>query len=714
MFSCWIMYKCKTCNKTFADKNANGVEQYKGKLYCKECGSVLEEVISNTGLQDLLGASGLAYTSNTDNTVNSNSYNKNNSENTVISNSGNTTNIFYGNKDEQVQTKNGVIYRKDARLCKQCKEWVPNTFFDEQSGLCHDCYDSKMIQDAIALRNLGDFKEAIRLLEHTNRHGIQPELAKHVIGTCYASMNDWDKARSFFVMSRTIPESWMYLGIYYYKVLREANKSIEYYNRAKELGSKEAVAYLKQINDERMEQKFQAELERIRKEEAEKERKRKEEIAKKVAQEKIVQEKKAKLNAQLEKIEQELKRLSDLVGFQKHTLQHVKEGRLNLDSKSIEDVKVAYFTYLSQKIQKLDEKRILLQKNVLKIDNQFVRDYVDSVLTLSEMTDSSEKVIELLKLIEGYNLTEEELFRIGELYYELQKWDKVEFYSSKLKESSNSFYKQKGVTFVNIAAFHLGKGKKVGNNNQQKDNSKTDTVSEHKKTEEKKNIERWVNNRSKVIEGKSKENVHEFCRFILSTIITTLIIVSLKKNNPEVFTDIVSKIGFVCFFSIAQGMLIIEFDKITHWLKKTFIYRFFYYMIVWPLEYVASCKEISTKNINSYSLAIRIIDIFMYGISILLLFLFPNNLFLFAWLISFCFSHLFWGFSVQKNINDFRSNCFDWNTLGGYDIYKIRPGVNNLTFKEAVKFYWFAVMSLFVMQLTISLIGTLPLLFCKF
>lgn len=234
------MYKCKKCNKIFDGRETEAVEVYKGKFYCKACGTALEE-LSTAGtdvLDPILGTSGLMYSPTTDNTVNSNSHNKHNSENTSIVNSGNTTNIYYGDQNRHIQTKDGL------RICKECKEFIPFTNFDVQSGLCHECFDKKMIKESLALIELGMYHDAIQRLEKTNRNGVQTELAKHYLGVCYMSMNDWKKAVVYFATSKSIADSLAYLGEYFNTVQNDIEKSIEYFNMAKVLGSKKAESFL--------------------------------------------------------------------------------------------------------------------------------------------------------------------------------------------------------------------------------------------------------------------------------------------------------------------------------------------------------------------------------------------------------------------------------------------------------------------------------------
>lgn len=240
------MYRCKNCNITFAHKNAKGVVEENGVLYCESCGEPLqEEAVSNQGGNNpLLGETSRAVLNST-------------TDNRIIKDSNNTTttNIYNGPVEEKQQTKYGLFPRSNVRYCHSCSEFVPFHKYDEEVGLCYDCVEHKIQHEAEALAEIERFEDAINLLKRLEeKRGMLNDKFNRYIGVWYTRLNNWEMAAKYFAVSKATEPIAVYgLGLYYYKFAKkqDVKKAMKFFEEAAEKGNAEAKNAIRIIEEEK-------------------------------------------------------------------------------------------------------------------------------------------------------------------------------------------------------------------------------------------------------------------------------------------------------------------------------------------------------------------------------------------------------------------------------------------------------------------------------
>ena len=201
------MYKCNHCKIEIPDKQAEGRIVKVGpkdnpKCYCIECG---EPVVY---IPDMPQVSSAIY----------------GAQATLISNSDNriTTNNYYGagTLDEQIDTPYGPCKRNDARLCKQCRQWIPLPFFNMEKNLCDNCIEhegTKAYEEGKMFFEMELYDEALKefiKFEQLSKNANDLENLHYYIGRCYYEQKLWKDALRYFVKSRkNNAESLFYMGM---------------------------------------------------------------------------------------------------------------------------------------------------------------------------------------------------------------------------------------------------------------------------------------------------------------------------------------------------------------------------------------------------------------------------------------------------------------------------------------------------------------------
>ena len=230
------MYKCNRCNRTFKDKNDEGLLAFRGKLYCKKCEDPVEE-IPDTPKANSFGQGAQA---------------------TLISNSDNriTTNNYYGggSPDEQIETPFGVCKKSEAQFCKNCRLWVPMIFFNTDQGLCDICIEEEGIKaydEGKSFYEMGLYDEALEEFLKYEPVCKKPKVLvklQYQIGRCYYEQKVWKKAFKYFIKTRDhIPESLFYIGLcfyYGYGISADKAKAYEMLKKAYLQGCQNSYAFI--------------------------------------------------------------------------------------------------------------------------------------------------------------------------------------------------------------------------------------------------------------------------------------------------------------------------------------------------------------------------------------------------------------------------------------------------------------------------------------
>ena len=236
------MYKCNHCNIEISDNQVEGRIVKVGpkdnpKFYCMECG---EPVVY---IPDMPQVSGVIH----------------GAQATLISNSDNriTTNNYYGGgiPDEQIDTPYGSCRKSEARLCKQCRKWVPLAYFNQEKGVCYDCElkeSQESFEEGKNFFDMGFYDDAIQYFKKYESLCPKEKLAevKTYIGRCYYELKDYKQALKYFVTaSKSSAESNYYIAICYMNgtgVAKDGNKAMDLLAKSVDMGSQKAIDFLKE------------------------------------------------------------------------------------------------------------------------------------------------------------------------------------------------------------------------------------------------------------------------------------------------------------------------------------------------------------------------------------------------------------------------------------------------------------------------------------
>ena len=232
-----MKYKCTHCGLVFSDKNDEGILSFRGKLYCKNCEEPVVEIPDQPQTSSpILGA-----------------------QTTLISNSDNRiiTNNYYGGgtPDEKVETLYGPCRKNEARLCKQCRQWIPLAYFNQEKCICYDCElkeSHESFEEGKNFFEMGFYDEAINCFqkyESTCSKEDQAEV-KTMLGRCYYEQKDYKQALKYFIVaSRNNAESLYYLGICYLNgngIANDTGKALELIQKSADFGNQKAMGLLKE------------------------------------------------------------------------------------------------------------------------------------------------------------------------------------------------------------------------------------------------------------------------------------------------------------------------------------------------------------------------------------------------------------------------------------------------------------------------------------
>lgn len=235
------MYKCSHCNIEIPDNQAEGRIVKVGpkdnpKCYCMECG---EPVVY---IPDMPQATGGIH----------------GAQATLISNSDNriTTNNYYGNgtPDEQIDTPYGPCSKSEARLCRQCRQWIPLAFFNMEKNLCDNCFEhegTKAYEEGKMFFKMELYDEALKeFIKFVPFPKNAKDLAnlQYYIGRCYYEQKQWKDALRYFVKSHeNNADSLFYMGLCFKSgngVPKDENKGTEYIKIAAQRNSKHALDFI--------------------------------------------------------------------------------------------------------------------------------------------------------------------------------------------------------------------------------------------------------------------------------------------------------------------------------------------------------------------------------------------------------------------------------------------------------------------------------------
>ncbi len=177
---------------------------------------------------------------------------------TLISNSDNriTTNNYYGNgtPDEQIDTPYGPCRKSEARLCRQCRQWIPLAFFNMEKNLCDNCIEhegTKAYEEGKMFFEMELYDEALKefiKFEPFPKNAKDLANLQYYIGRCYYEQKQWKDALKYFIKSReNNADSLFYMGLCFksgYGVPRDENKGAEYIKIAAQRNSKSALDFI--------------------------------------------------------------------------------------------------------------------------------------------------------------------------------------------------------------------------------------------------------------------------------------------------------------------------------------------------------------------------------------------------------------------------------------------------------------------------------------
>ena len=235
------MYKCNHCNIAIPDNQAEERivkidPKDNPKCYCRDCGEPVVYIPDMPQVTDAVLGSQDTLTFNSDNRI--------------------ITNNYYGGgtPDEQAETLFGVCKKSEARFCKQCRQWVPMTFFNTDRGLCDICIEKegiKAFDEGKSFYEMGLYDEALEeFLKYEpvcKRTEVLVKL-QYQIGRSYYEQKKWKEAFKYFIKTREqVPESLFYIGLCFYNgygIPKDLNKANVHIRKAAELGNQEAKDFL--------------------------------------------------------------------------------------------------------------------------------------------------------------------------------------------------------------------------------------------------------------------------------------------------------------------------------------------------------------------------------------------------------------------------------------------------------------------------------------
>lgn len=199
------MYKCIHCNEIISKDQFEGrIVKAGPKLYCVKCGEPIVEIPDASSVGASFHGTHATLISNSDNRI--------------------TTNNYYGSgaPEEQIETPYGSCRKSEARLCKQCRKWVPLVYFNQEKSICYDCELKEALESFEEGKNffdMGFYEDAIQYFKKYESLCPKEKLAKvkTYIGRCYYELKDYKSALKYFVItSKDSAESSYYLGVCYY------------------------------------------------------------------------------------------------------------------------------------------------------------------------------------------------------------------------------------------------------------------------------------------------------------------------------------------------------------------------------------------------------------------------------------------------------------------------------------------------------------------
>ena len=237
------MYKCNHCNITIPDNQAEGRIVKVGpkdnpKFYCVECGEPV------TYIPDVPKTEGIFH----------------GAQATLISNSDNriTTNNYYGGMpDEQVETPYGTCLKRDTRFCKQCRQWIPLTFYNAERGMCDNCIElqgAKAFEEGKTFLENGLYDEALseflKFEPICKEAKVLAEL-QYNIGYCFYKQEQWKDAFKYFIKSSDlVPDSLYYMALcfyYGYGITKSKERAYDLLKKANLHGSPKALEFMEGI-----------------------------------------------------------------------------------------------------------------------------------------------------------------------------------------------------------------------------------------------------------------------------------------------------------------------------------------------------------------------------------------------------------------------------------------------------------------------------------
>ena len=242
------MYKCNHCNITIPDNQADGHIVKVGpknnpKFYCVECGEPVTYIPDVPKIEGIFQGAQATLISNSDNRI--------------------TTNNYYGGMpDEQIETPFGACKKSETQFCKNCRQWVPMTYFNTDQGLCDICFEKesrKAFDEGNMFYEMGLYNEA--LVEFNKYESVckKTEILvqlQYQIGRCYFELKRWNEAIKYFIKSRDqVTESLFYMGLCFYNgygIPKNLDNANIYIRKAAELGNQEAKDFCVAAEQQRL------------------------------------------------------------------------------------------------------------------------------------------------------------------------------------------------------------------------------------------------------------------------------------------------------------------------------------------------------------------------------------------------------------------------------------------------------------------------------
>ena len=190
---------------------------------------------------------------------------------TLISNSDNriTTNYYYGSgtPEEQIDTPYGSCRKSEARLCKQCRKWVPLAYFNQEKGVCYDCElkeSQESFEEGKSFFDMGFYDDAILFFKKYESLCPKEKLAevKTYIGRCYYELKDYKQALKHFVAaSKSSADSNYYIAICYINgtgIAKDESKALDLLKKSANMGNQKAIDFL--LERQRLEERKRLEM----------------------------------------------------------------------------------------------------------------------------------------------------------------------------------------------------------------------------------------------------------------------------------------------------------------------------------------------------------------------------------------------------------------------------------------------------------------------